>query len=45
MTCAECGKPSKGVFCLIDFILIMKEMGFDNSIIRGVYDRDKATHN
>lgn len=37
MKCAECGQPSNGVFCLIDFILVMKETGIDNKIIRDVY--------
>lgn len=35
--CHECEASSVGVFCLIDFILIMKEVGWDSDMIRRVY--------
>lgn len=43
--CVACGEPSNGVYCLIDFILVMKEVGWDNEMIRKVYwhEREKSS--
>lgn len=35
--CSECGKPTKFVFCILDFILLMKAAGFSNKTCRDVY--------
>lgn len=37
--CAECKDPveDKKVLCLIDFVLALKEAGFENDVIRKIY--------